>query len=71
MSKLLLVVVVLGALFYFSISDGDVYVSPYLRGDGTHVRGHYRSDPNETKLDNWSTKGNVNPYTGKPGYKNP
>ena len=24
-----------------------------------------------TKLDNWSTKGNVNPYTGMPGTKDP
>jgi hypothetical protein len=26
-----------------------------------------RSAPNGTKADNWSSKGNVNPYTGKEG----
>jgi hypothetical protein len=30
-----------------------------------------RSSPNSTTLDNYSTKGNVNPYTGQPGTKDP
>ena len=30
---------------------------------------HVRSSPNGTASDNWSTKGNVNPYTGKVGTK--
>jgi len=47
--------------------SADVYVSPYTRRDGTQIQGHMRSDPNDTKSDNWSTKGNMNPYTGKPG----
>lgn len=33
------------------------------------MQGHYRSSPNSTKSDNYSTKGNYNPYTGKPGTK--
>ncbi len=47
----------------------QVKVKGYYRKDGTYVRPHYRSSPNHTKLDNWSTKGNVNPYTGKVGNK--
>ncbi len=49
----------------------DVYVHGYYRSNGTYVQPYYRSDPNGTTLDNWSTKGNMNPYTGEPGYKSP
>lgn len=38
---------------------------------GTYVMPHYQTAPNATKLDNWSSKPNVNPYTGKPGTKDP
>ncbi|MCC6932576.1 MAG: hypothetical protein IT292_04895 [Deltaproteobacteria bacterium] len=42
-----------------------------MRKNGTYVAPHYRSSPNSTKLDNWSTEGNINPYTGKTGTKDP
>jgi hypothetical protein len=51
----------------FHVYGGDVYVEGYYRADGTYVAPHYRSGPNHTKLDNWTTKGNVNPYTGEDG----
>jgi len=44
-----------------------VYVQPYTKKDGTRVEGHYRTSPNSTNTDNFSTKPNTNPYTGKPG----
>lgn len=44
-----------------------VRVRGYYRSDGTYVAPHYRTAPNSTRSDNWSTKGNVNPYTGEPG----
>jgi len=47
----------------------DVYVNGYTRSDGSYVGGHYRSSPNSSVYDNWSTYGNVNPYTGQKGYK--
>jgi hypothetical protein len=49
----------------------DVHVRGYFRKNGTYVKPHYRSYPNATRLDNWSTKGNVNPHTGKRGTSNP
>jgi len=52
-------------------SSAAVHVRGYTKKDGTYVQPHERSAPNHTKADNWSTKGNVNPYTGKPGTKNP
>lgn len=45
--------------------------SYYKPSTGRYVAPHYRSSPNKTKLDNYSTKGNYNPYTGKKGYVNP
>ena len=61
---------VLTAIAAGSVS-AQVYVKPYTRSDGTTVQGHYRSAPNNTPLDNYSTRGNVNPYTGKPGTVDP
>lgn len=41
----------------------------YKRNTGSYVMPYYRTSPNRTKWDNWSTKGNINPFTGKKGYK--
>jgi hypothetical protein len=53
-----------------AISLADVHVRGYYRSNGTYVQPHYRSSPNSTALDNFSTKGNINPYTGKEGTVN-
>lgn len=45
----------------------DVYVKGHYRKNGTYVAPHYKSNPNGYKHDNWSTKGNRNPYTGEYG----
>ena len=66
-----LIVVFLALLFSATLALADTYVRGYYRKDGTYVEPHYRSDANSSKLDNWSTKGNVNPYTGKKGYVDP
>ena len=44
-----------------------VHVSGYTRANGTYVAPHYRSAPDGDFSNNWSTLGNINPYTGKPG----
>lgn len=54
-------------LFLFTITLVSTHVRGYYRNNGTYVAPHYRSSPNNTKADNWSTKGNYNPYTGKQG----
>ena len=48
-----------------------VPVRGYLKSNGTYVMPHYQTAPNATKLDNWSSKPNVNPYTGQQGTKDP
>ena len=50
-------------------STKAVSVRSYTKKNGTVVKAHRRSAPNKSKADNWSTKGNVNPDTGKVGTK--
>jgi len=38
---------------------------------GTYVMPHYRTAPDHSRLNNWSSRGNVNPYTGKRGTTDP
>lgn len=49
----------------------STHVRGYTKKNGTYVQPHMRTSPNSTKMDNYSTKGNVNPYTGKHGTVNP
>jgi hypothetical protein len=54
--------------FAFSTSAfADQYVHGYTRSNGTYVQPYYRSSPNGTVTDNFSYKGNVNPYNGSIG----
>ena len=46
-------------------------VSGYQRRDGTYVQPYHRTEPNSTRMDNYSTRPNVNPYTGQTGTENP
>jgi hypothetical protein len=50
-------------------SGGSHRVSGYVTKNGTYVAPHMQTNPNSTRGDNWSTKGNTNPYTGQPGTK--
>lgn len=48
-----------------------IYIEGYTKKDGALVKGYYRSLPDKNKLNNWSSKGNTNPFTGKKGYEKP
>src|SRR5690242_15330694 len=50
-------------------SSGVVSVRGYTKSNGTYVAPHHRSAPDGDFSNNWSTNGNVNPFTGKPGTK--
>ncbi len=52
-------------------SSADEAVRGYYRKDGTYVAPHYRSSPDSSYNNNWSTSPNVNPYTGKQGTRQP
>lgn len=44
-------------------------VRGYTKRNGTYVAPHYRTSPDRSRSNNWSHKGNTNPYTGKRGSK--
>lgn len=52
-----------------SRKPANTYVHGYSKSNGTYVQPHYRTDSDHTTSNNWSTKGNINPYTGKAGTK--
>lgn len=52
-----------------SFGTSEHYVSGYTRSNGTYVSGHYQTNANGTRNDNYSTRGNINPHTGVPGTK--
>ncbi len=70
-------------LFVLALLIGIVSLSASAEARTTRVRGyfkpstghyvmpHYKTTPNRSKFDNFSTKGNYNPYTGKAGTVDP
>ena len=50
------------------VNSSHVKVRGYTRSDGTYVQPYFRTAPNSTNRDNFSTTGNTNPYTGQPGW---
>jgi hypothetical protein len=71
-----------GALALFSTAAAAQYygtgsnpsshsVSGYVTSRGTYVAPSTATNPNSTQMDNYSTRGNVNPYTGAVGTRTP
>jgi hypothetical protein len=52
-------------------SANSTTVDGYSRKNGKTVKTHTRTRPNKSKMDNYRTKGNTNPSTGKKGTKKP
>ena len=50
---------------------GSHAVKGHVTKNGAYVAPHNATNPNGTKADNWSSKPNVNPYTGKAGTVDP
>ena len=46
-----------------------LWIDGYQRKDGTPVRGHWRTEPNDSIYDNYSYPGNFNPNNGSSGNK--
>jgi hypothetical protein len=61
----------IGAVLASSSAFADGQVKGHVKKDGTYVPPYTRSSPNSTQRDNYSTKGNTNPYTGKAGTRTP
>ena len=59
---------------FFAVSaaaKGSHNVKGYVKKNGTYVAPHKQTNPNGTQRDNWTSKPNTNPYTGKDGTKEP
>jgi hypothetical protein len=49
----------------------DQSVRGYTRHNGTYVQPHHQTAPDGNRFNNYSTQGNINPYTGQMGTVNP
>ena len=66
------VALVLGLVGFVGSAEAATRVRGYYKpSSGRYITPHYRTSPNSTRWDNWSTRGNYNPYTGKKGYSSP
>lgn len=65
--KILACVIALFVLI--GVVEGAQRTRGYIKKNGTYVMPHYKTKRDGTRLNNYSTKGNANPYTGKKGYK--
>lgn len=71
MKYIFAVIITLVSLVITDIAFAQVHVKGYTRKNGTYVQPHMRSNPDGNASNNWSTKGNTNPYTGAAGTHNP
>ena len=46
-------------------------VNGHYRSNGTYVAPSHATNPNSTQTDNYSTRGNYNPYSGSYGTRTP
>ena len=68
MKKLIsIIVLAMSMVSICGIVFADQYVKPHMRKNGSYVQGHYRSDRDYIRSNNWTQKGNYNPHTGQPG----
>jgi len=64
---MLSLVLMASAAFAASSAYAQVYVRGHYRSNGSYVQPHYRSSPDSSFYNNWSTYPNINPYTGRMG----
>lgn len=69
--KLYTGIVLVGLILSGAAYSQEVRVRGYTKADGTYVAPSVRTAPNDTRTDNWSSKPNVNPYTGQAGTQDP
>lgn len=70
--KKTLLLLIAGFLFTGNASAQAVeQVNGYYRQNGTYVQPYMRTAPDGNPFNNYSTQGNINPYTGAVGTVNP
>ena len=74
MNKIIYTIITLALIFSFSgVAEAkNIKVKSYYKPSAhKYIYSYYKTSPNKTKLDNYSSKYNYNPFTGKKGYVNP
>ncbi len=69
MKKYIIGFLLVASFLVTSTASAATRVHSYVTKRGTHVSSYMRSDRDYTKTNNYSYHGNINPYTGKRGYK--
>ncbi len=70
MKKILLIAALLAftATVFSQVNSKTVKVNSYTKSNGTYVQSYYKTAPNKTNWDNYSTTPNTNYNTGSKGY---
>lgn len=71
MKNLLLTILSVLLLSLAGVVHADQHVSGYHSKSGKYVSSYKRTSKDYTQRNNYSSKGNYNPYTGKKGTKTP
>jgi len=73
MKKIIFCAVIIFSLAFTALAEAKIVrvKSYYKPSTGSFVSSYYKTSPNKTRIDNYSTKYNFNPFTGKKGYVNP
>ena len=62
------------ALTFLTVFSTEAFAYRYTRGhyrsNGTYVQPYYSSTSDGYKWNNWSSRGNANPFTGRRGTRN-
>ena len=66
----LMVATIFLAVLFVIPANASEHVRGHVTKNGKYVAPHNRTNANKTQRDNWSSKGNANPYTGKRVHKN-
>lgn len=64
--------IIISILSTNSVEAKTIKVKSYYKpSTGKYINSYYKTSPNKTRIDNYSTKGNYNLYTGKKGTVSP
>lgn len=67
--KTTLLLIIASFIAMTASAKGSHGIRGYTKKNGTYVAPSRATNPNKTKRDNYSHRGNVNPYNGKSGAK--
>lgn len=67
MKKIIIILLIALMTSVATFAQSHKYQNGYFRKNGTYVTGHYKTRPDRTNHNNFSTRGNRNLYTGVKG----